>query len=258
MEELLDAVNDLLTIRREPSAGAGSQIALFSLRGGVGVTTLAVNLATALATLDIGPVCLADLCPSGHAALQLGLRPQPSWADLLQADTLDADVLGEHLLHHTSGLHVLASPVTPLVEQGMDFNATQGLLALLRARFSTIVVDTPSWLGETTMAVLRAATFAGLVVTPEPAAIQAALGTLQALKAQDIGTHLIINQNRSEPQIPLGAMERILKQKPLIALPFDPAHPATLTQGRPLILQQPDAPFARAMRKLAQGIHQME
>jgi pilus assembly protein CpaE len=80
MAELLERVNRLLTSRiaRRP---AGGTIAVLSLRGGVGVTTLAVNLAVTLARSSPNQVCLVDLSPSsGHDALQLGLRPDPNWS----------------------------------------------------------------------------------------------------------------------------------------------------------------------------------
>ena len=113
MVELLEQVETLLSKEGAGQAGLAGSFVLLSLRGGVGVTTLAVNLAAMLAQVSDDGVCLVDLSPSsGHVALQLGLRPEPNWSTLVggrEAGPFDAATVGAHLLQHSSGLHVLAS-----------------------------------------------------------------------------------------------------------------------------------------------------
>jgi CheY-like chemotaxis protein len=91
-----------------PPPRTGRLICIVGWRGGVGATTLAVNMAAALTSAG-RRVCLIDLSPtSSHAALMLRLRPKPSWADLPADPALPA--IGPLLLKHKSGLHLLASP----------------------------------------------------------------------------------------------------------------------------------------------------
>ena len=265
--ELLGRVDALLV--KHPTVKSpllSRTIVLLSLRGGVGVTTLAVNLAATLAqtggnfppmggTEGDEAACLVDLCPSsGHVALQLGLRPEPNWSGLIQAGVLDAEVVERSLLKHDSGLRVLASPVFPVAGQGLPRTVVQTTLEILQQRFAATVVDTPSVLNEVTMAVLEAAPVVGLVVTAETPSIQTAIGTLRALKQWSPKLQIILNQNTPAPQLPAGAIERALKRPLMWTIPFDPAQAQALTQGTPLILHNPSSPLAQAVRGLAQAL----
>jgi CheY-like chemotaxis protein len=254
MMELLERINALLAERamRELPAFAGT-VVLLSLRGGVGVTTLAVNLAATLAQVGEGAVCLADLCPSsGHVALQLGLRPEPNWSGLIQAGALDAEVVEAHLLQHASGLRVLASPVFPVTGQELSQTVAQTTLDILQQRHTVTIVDAPPVLDEAMMAALEAATVVGLVITAERSSIQTAVGTLRVLKQWSAKFQIILNQITPEPQLSSGAIERALRCPPAWTIPFSPAQIEASVQGTPLALHAPSSPLAQAVRGLVQ------
>ena len=256
MQELLDRVNDWLSKRAsEKTFVLAGTIVMLSLRGGVGVTTLAVNLAATLAQARGGTVCLVDLCPSsGHVALQLGLRPEPNWSDLIQNSVPRAETIEAHLLQHSSGLRVLAAPVFPVVGQGLSRAVMAGILSVLRQRFAVTVVDAPSVLDGATMTALEVATVAGMVITAEAPSIQTAVGTLRALGEWD-KFRLILNQvtpMAPAAQLPAGAIERALKRPLLGAVPFDPGQAQALAQRTPLALQSPPSPLAQAVQGLAE------
>ena len=259
MAELLERIDALLAGQSEqPSAFAG-MLVMMSLRGGVGVTTLAVNLAATLAQAgDDAAVCLVDLCPSsGHVALQLGLRPDPNWSDLFGAtdvNVLDAETVAMYLLHHSSGLQVLASPFVPVVERGLSQKAVQAVFGILQQQFAIVVVDAPAVLDGVTMDVLEAASAVGLALTVEPPAIQTTIGTLRALQQWSDKLHIVLNQITPGPQPPADAIARALKRSPAVTIPFDPAQARALRQGTPLVLGNPDSPLAQAMQGLAQTL----
>ena len=232
-------------------------IVLLSLRGGVGVTTLAVNLGATLTRAADGAACVVDLCPSsGHVALQLGLRPQPNWSGLVRAGNLDAEAVEAHLLEHGSGLHVLASPVIPAVGQAMPRAAVQTVLETLRKRFPVIIVDAPSILNGATMAALEAATALGLVVTAEYSSIQTTIATLRVLQRWSSRSHIILNQVTPRAQWPAEAIGRVLGRAPIGRVPFDPGQADALKQGKPLAVHRPGAPLAEAVRSIARELAQ--
>lgn len=269
MEVLLERVNDLLAKRTVERAPARARtVVLLSLRGGVGVTTLAVNLAATLAQARGGTACLVDLCPSsGHVALQLGLRPEPNWSDLIQAGAPDPGGIEARLLQHASGLRVLASPILPIAGRGLSRTAAQTMLGILQQRFADTVVDAPPVLSEVTMAALEAATVIGLVITAEAPSIQTAIGTLRTLKQwadqnpsdefQRIPICIILNQIAPVSQLPTETIERALRRPLMGTVPFDPAQARALAQGAPLALHNPSSPLVQAVRRLAQELAQV-
>ena len=272
MKELLERINGLLAERvAEKKVVLARTVVLLSLRGGVGVTTLAVNLAATLARAGDhsplveeaevgGAACLVDLCSSsGHVALQLGLRPEPNWSDLVGISAPDAEALDDYLLSHTSGLRVLASPVLPVLGQELPGAVVQAMLGTLQQRFAVTVVDASSVLNEVTMAALEVATVVGLVITAEAPSIQTAVGTLRALRQWSDRFHrvpirIILNQTAPGPSLPAEAIERTLRRPLVGTIPFDPAQARALTQRAPLALHNPDSPLAQAVQGLAQTL----
>lgn len=258
MAELLERVNRLLTTRIAPRV-AGGTIAVLSLRGGVGVTTLAVNLAVTLARSSPNQVCLVDLSPSsGHDALQLGLRPDPNWSALaLLTSGPGSATIRNYLLTHPSGVHLLASPFVPVVGGGLPPEMVLAVLTALRENFLYVVADLPAILTEGVMAVLGNADVILLVTAADPAAVQTTVGTLQVLKPYASKVRLILNQTGPEPVPPVEALQRVLKHPISGAIPFDPSQARALAQGKPLALSAPDSPLARAVAHLATELEKM-
>ncbi|MGQ9710179.1 MAG: AAA family ATPase [Anaerolineae bacterium] len=252
MAELLERVNRLLT-SKIPRHAPGGTIAVLSLRGGVGVTTLAVNLAITLARSSPNQVCLVDLSPSsGHDALQLGLRPDPNWSALaLLASKPGSGTIRNYLLTHPSGVHLLASPFVPIVGNGLSPEMVRAVLVALRENFLYVVVDLPPVLAEEVMVVLERADAILLVTAADPPTLQTTVGTLQVLKPYASKVRLILNQTGPEPVPPIEALQRVLRRPISGIIPFDPSQARALAQSKPLALSVPDSPLARAVAHLA-------
>jgi len=257
MTELLERVNGLLARRGErPAAAMGGTIAFLSLRGGVGVTTLAVNLAVLLTRQPDAKVCLVDLCPSsGNAALQLGLRPDPNWSALaLLSGNVGSATVGTYLLNHQSGLYLLAAPFVPVVGDGLPRDKVLATLAALQGDFDVVVVDLPSVLNNVVMAVLETADVVGLVLTADPASIQATVGTLQVLKPMAGKIRFILNQVVPGRQPSTESLERILRRPLSGVVPFDSAQAQALARGQPLAFSAPDSPLVRGAAGLVTAL----
>ncbi len=146
LEDLVDALNRL----RERRFGTGGQkvqnctvIAVTGATGGVGSTTIAVNLACALAqkeTRSVGLIDL-DLC-LGDTDVLLDTIPEYTIADVAQnIDRLDFSLLKRSFTKHTSGVHLLPRPVH-LQECGLIVpEDLQRVLGLLKALFTHLVID---------------------------------------------------------------------------------------------------------------------
>lgn len=253
MAELLERVNRLLSQKGPARRAAAGTVAVLGLRGGTGVTTLAVNLALTLARSSPNQVCLVDLSPSsGHDALHLGLRPEPNWSALaLLSVGPGSATIRNYLLNHPAGLYLLAAPFVPIVGEGLRREMVTAVLTALRENFPNVVVDLPTFLSEGAMAVLENADSILLVTTADPSALQTTVGTLQVLRPLAPKVRVILNQTGPDPLPPAEALQRVLKHPVAGTIPFDPSQARALTQGKPLALSDPNGPLAKAVARLA-------
>jgi DNA-binding response OmpR family regulator len=220
---------------------------VLGLRGGVGTTTVAVNLAGVFARAG-RRTCLVELSPSGgHVALQLRLRPTATWADLPL--TPNSNMVGQTLVRHDSGLAVLAAPAEP-VRQSLPGETFQAVLDVLRGGFTEIVIDAAPVLDSPTTVALSAAAYIFLVLTPEVGAVQTAIGTLRSLANLPVPENrirIVLNQVSPEPGLPQAAVEKALGRLPAWVMPYDRAQAAALAQGTPLVFAQPAAPLVASL-----------
>ena len=132
-------------VARKPKKTRGKLLVFLGAKGGAGVTTLACNMAVALAQEQSQKTLLIDLdLPLGDAALSLGIVPEFSTVSALQAtDRLDGAFLSKLLAKHQSGVSVLAAPGKfPRYEPTVE--AIDKLLAVARQEFDYVVVDVGS------------------------------------------------------------------------------------------------------------------
>ncbi len=148
-----DAVSEALTrieasLREKALPGArtvGGLHVFAGSKGGSGVTTVACNIAVALAEKSDQSILLIDLAlPIGDAALCLGISAGYSTEDALRnIDRLDASLLKNLLVEHRSGVMVLAAP-TKVPEVEVSKGAIDKLIAIARREFDHVIVDVGS------------------------------------------------------------------------------------------------------------------
>ncbi|MBI3738110.1 MAG: response regulator, partial [Chloroflexi bacterium] len=204
-EELVARVNVLLRrseTKALPSPAAPSEaremartIAVFSLRGGAGVTTTAVNLAGGLAALWGQPVALVDMVMiAGQTALFLNQSLRNTWADLSQLNQIDADAVLAALLRHDANVFTLASPRRPEQSELVTPEKTAQVLDILRSQFQYVVLDMPHDLSERSLQALDRADAILLITQPEIASVRAAsmaLEIFESLEYSEKKIHLI-------------------------------------------------------------------
>ena len=264
-QALLEKVDELLALRVKPGAGGdgGKVVSLLSLRGGVGVTTLAVNLALVgvrvlraasqgQADADATPVCLVDLSPaSGQGALHLRLSAQQTWAALpgLGVNPSPNDLVGL-LTTHPSGLQLLAAPFEPTFAGTLSASLVEGALGGLASRFDFVVVDIPPLLDVVAAAALDVSDRIVLILTPEVGAIQAAVAMLRVMDEVQEKLMVVLNHISPQPGLPEATIEKALRRPITLKVPYDPAQVAALRQGKPLSWARPSSPLAETMGQL--------
>jgi pilus assembly protein CpaE len=138
----------------------GRIVAVFSPKGGVGRTTVAVNLAVAAAT-DLGKsVVLVDgSFQFGDVGVLLNLNPKnKSIADLgPELEAGEPESLDTFVINHSAGIRVLLAPPSPEMAELVTPAAVRRVLEALRRGHDLVIVDCTSWFNETTLTILDAA-----------------------------------------------------------------------------------------------------
>src|SRR5213076_248390 len=134
----------------------GQVIAVFSPKGGVGRTTMAVNLAVAAAQ-DLGKkVCLVDgSFQFGDVGVLLNLNPKnKSIADLVpELEQGEPESLDTFVINHSSGIRVLLAPPSPEMAELITPSGVKKVLEALRKNHDLVIVDCTSWFNETTLSI---------------------------------------------------------------------------------------------------------
>jgi pilus assembly protein CpaE len=259
-DELVSKVESLLA-RRAPVPGAevtlGRAITLFSLRGGAGVSSLAINLAVALARQPNQKVALLDLCfLSSSVPLMLNVRPKLSLAELLREDTtISLDSLEKYMVAHSSGVKVLPIVLSLARVAPIPAKTVERVLAVLKSGFNHVIVDTLSSLDDMTLAALIHSNQIILILVPEVASIQAATATLQAFRSLGLSEEAvvpIINHTFAKGGLSLRTIQNALKRPIKAVIPHEPELLIqAINSGTPLVLSQPSSAMATAIQKLA-------
>jgi len=234
----------------------GRIVTVFSPTGGVGKTTMAVNLALALADKGSRKVCLVDFdLAFGDVAITLQLFPTHTIEHAIGSeDSIDAPMLESLLTRHPDSLMVLAAPSHPDVRDRVSPVLVSRILRGLREVFDFVVVDTAPAFDEQTLTALDETDECVIVATldvPTLKNVKVALETLEMLDIARDHRHLLLN--RADDNVGLGAerVESILGMPvaSLVETSMDIA--AATNAGQPLLSQNPDHPFSVSLREFS-------
>ncbi len=237
----------------------GQVVALTSLKGGVGNTFLAVNLAIALQRQSKRPVALVEGPPGGDMAVLLNLRPTYTLSDLIpQLANLDAELLIGALTAHQSGLKVLPYRLPALAALPASSEALAAVVRHLQGIFGFVVLDAPGLWGEGLATLLEVADTALIVATPEMPALRRA--AILYDNAQAIGfpagrLRLVVNRATEEGGISARDIASRLQVPNPISIAADrPAAVYSVNRGIPIVLSNERHPISRGIATLAKEV----
>jgi pilus assembly protein CpaE len=258
---LVEKVEMLLLRGRAGGSGSGAprgKVVLFMRgKGGVGATTLAVNVALRLAAPGTLRVGMMDLnLEYGNVALLLGVSPTRTLADLPQVRIMELDdtMFAQYLTLHPSGLRLLAAPDATEKAGLVSVPTVEEALFRLRALVDYVLVDTPAAFTKPLLAALDAAAVIYVITIPHLASLAgtaACLTVLRKLQVPPERIHLVVNHTA-----PHGLRDdyvaRSLGRPPDATIPYTPALYDQASVGRALAdVVSIGSPGAVAMQQLA-------
>ncbi|HZU73353.1 MAG TPA: P-loop NTPase [Acidimicrobiales bacterium] len=240
------------------SGKKGRITTVFSPKGGVGKSVVAVNLAAALARKSNDPVALIDLdLQFGDVAVMLRMAPNRNIVDAAaSADRLDA-VMAKSLLtrEQQTGVFVLPAPGEPALAGDVNPAAVSALFEALREMGAHVVVDTPTGLSDLVLHILADSDDVVFVVGMDIPSVKNARLGLQAFELLEIPLDrvmVVLNRADSKVHLAVRDVERTLQMKVDISLPSEALVPQSVNQGAAAVLTQPRSRFAGAVEQLAQ------
>jgi pilus assembly protein CpaE len=238
----------------------GKVIAIFSPKGGVGCSTVAINLAVALHRAEGARVALVDSSLQfGDVAVFLNLQANRTLADLApHVGELDQDLLDHVLLEHQSGIRALLAPPRPEMADLIAPAILNTILDKLRRLYNYIVVDTPSSLADITLTVLDVADRVVLITTPDIPSIKNAklfFEVTEALEYPPGKTILILNKADRQANIRAEDIEASIKHPVVAQLPLDERTATTAAnQGVPIMTSAQSTLLAQAIMSLGRNL----
>lgn len=258
--DFLAAVRGLVSqeARRE-SAPAGPVrretriVTVFGTKGGIGKTTVAVNLAAALARMG-KKVAVVDLdLQFGDVGVFFDIDPADTIAELAQENDFSAEKVESYLRLHPSGVSILCAPRSPENAEAVSASHIERILGAIRPDFDYIILDTPPAFNDVTITALEQSDRVLYLITLDISTLRNAkisLGILGSLGQRE-KTNIVVNRE-AESIITLRDAEKIVRSPVFCRIPSDwKTATLSLNRGIPFVLDMPNTKLSAALYSLA-------
>jgi pilus assembly protein CpaE len=244
---LLKRVEAVKASRIEVPVGEQARlIAIHSLRGGTGSSSLAVNLGVGLFSLWREPTILLDLTmTAGQVALMLNMSLKRTWADVAHfaANDLDLDSLSSIISGHESGMNIIAAPTFPSEAETLRPETLGAALRLIRTQYEYVVADLPHDFSEVSIQALDAADLILMVASPEMASIRAviaALDTYDKLGYPKEKIKLVLSATFPHSSLTKDKIEAAFRMPAIATIPYvQNLFVDAINLGQPPVLEKP-------------------
>ena len=243
-----------------PAPLPGLTVAVLGVKGGVGASVVASNLAIRLADSVGGDVTLADLdLASADLAVMHGLSARWTIQDIADGTVgLDAESL-QDVLHGIGdkGARLLAGPVDPAMAETITADDVSNLVALLRANAPLVVLDLATSFDDRTLAAIDAADILVLTAGLDVASLRGlavSLRTLQQLGVQDQQIRVVVVRADSKAGLTTNDVERTIGRAIDVKVPSTRAVPRSVNEGTPLALSSARSAVVQAIDELVADV----
>ncbi len=240
----------------------GKVISVFGPKGGVGTSTIAVNLAIALQK-EMGKearVALVDgSLQFGDVGVLLNLHPTRSIADLAtQGGGIDLDMVESAMIPHSSGIKALLAPPSPEMADLILPEHMKSILDEMRRAFDYIVIDTSTSLHDLMLMILDYSDKVVLITTPDVSSVKNTrlfFELTDALGYEEEKVLLVINMANRRGGISPKLIEENLRHKVAVEITMDERTVlSAINRGIPFVLDGRRKTISQSIFKLAEQL----
>jgi pilus assembly protein CpaE len=233
----------LLRFAGEKAAGDKAPekvIVVMGSKGGVGTSTVAVNLGVQLSQITKKRILLLDFGrPLGHVSLLLDLQPRFALRDAVEnLERLDPHFLSGLVTRHHTGLEILAGAARPEEWQKLNLAALGGVVGVAQGGFDYVLVDAGVQDPAEWSPILRSARSILLVAEPTLLSLWTLEKYVSTMESAELGSdrlHIVINRWRRNDDNALRSVEERIHRSIAARLPNDYRQVSeSVTQGMPL------------------------
>ena len=260
-DDLISALEKVVRLRRGATVARhqGRITSVFSTKGGLGVTTMATNLAVCLAERAQGNTILVDLdTRQSDVSTFLNLQPSYSILDALEnLERLDESFLRGLVTKHSSGLAILPGP-SRMERSHLAAEQVQAGLAVIRAHFDHIVLDLKHDMDPATIAALEASDTILFLTGLNVSALRSGAAALAAFRHLGLSLQklkLVVMREGTGNDVTIKHAREALGLPIHWRTPSDyPTVVAAINKGTPVVTASPRSKVARNLRELAEQL----
>jgi pilus assembly protein CpaE len=260
--ELTSALDKLMKMADRSGGGGHKLITVFSNKGGVGTTSVSVNLSVALARVTGKDVGLADLdLQAGDVSIFMNARPTKTIADVCATTgRIDSTAVTGALVRHESGVFVLAGPERPEQMESIKPARVNEVLSSMRESFPFTVVDNGHGFSDVNLEVFDLADHIVVVVLLNLPSIRAAQRCLEVFRQLNYlrdqeKVKLVVNRYLPQKDIGIEQLEEALHYPVYWRIPNDYANMSdAINAGMPVAEIDSEADVTKSFDQLASDL----
>jgi pilus assembly protein CpaE len=262
--ERVDLVAALVKLARfrgsAPQRNPGRITSIFAAKGGLGATTLAINLGVSMAERADGKTLLVEL-DNRHSDIVtfLDLKPRYSIHDVVEnLGRMDESLLRGLLTRHASGLWTVPGP-TRLERSQFGPEQVSGVIEVLRVHFDHVLMDLRHDFDPATVAALEASDEILFVTSLDVAALRSGAAALAAFRHLGLDTKkikVVVMRDGTGDSVTVKHARNALGLPIYWRTPSDyQTVVASINAGRPVVSASPRAKISKNIRELAEMLH---
>lgn len=235
-------------------------ITVASTKGGVGKTTVAVNLAASLAK-KLVKVAVLDLdLQFGDVAMFFDVKPKRTIYDWVKED-VEGTLIEGFLTPYKDGISILAAPQRPEFAEVITGNYVRKAINALKKEFDVVIIDASSHINENVIVALENSdeilvmTYLDLPTLKNSKMLVDTLGSLQLGDR----TKIVLNRQKKVKGITIDTVEKVVGQKIFSALPaMEKVMVTAVNEGKPLAYTNPRSKLAKRISQMAETLIKRE